>query len=163
METLILARIIHMVCVVFWIGGVAMVTTVMIPSLKAMDSESEPFKLFHIYEKRFARQARVTTFLTGSSGLYMLIATDAWSNFHNPSFWWFYGMVIVWAIFSIMLFIIEPFVLPRVVKKIPKSGSNKIFSSMYIMHIILLAASILTIMGAVGGSHGWLLFQHATQ
>lgn len=159
METIVLARIIHVVCVVFWIGGVAMVTTVMIPSLKVMDTNSEPFKLFHTFEKIFAKQARVTTLLTGLSGFYMLNAIDGWSHFYDPSFWWFYGMIIIWAIFSIMLFVIEPFILPRVVGKIPGLVAKRVFSLMYVMHIILLAASVLTIAGAVGGSHGWLLFR----
>ncbi len=36
MEYFTLARIIHVLAVVLWIGGVAMVTTVIIPSIKKL-------------------------------------------------------------------------------------------------------------------------------
>lgn len=44
MEYLALARVIHVLAVVLWIGGVAMVTTVIIPSVKKMKSKEEQIK-----------------------------------------------------------------------------------------------------------------------
>lgn len=41
MENLTLARFIHVIAVVLWIGGVAMVTTVIIPAIKEMKSAED--------------------------------------------------------------------------------------------------------------------------
>ena len=43
MEYFTLARIIHILAVILWIGGVAMVTTVIIPAIKKMKSKEEIF------------------------------------------------------------------------------------------------------------------------
>ncbi|HIJ82793.1 MAG TPA: hypothetical protein HPQ00_01140, partial [Magnetococcales bacterium] len=147
--------VVHVVCVVFWIGGVAMVTTVMIPVLKNMDTNSEAFKLFHTFEKKFAIQARFTTFLTACSGFGMLEIANGWSRFLDLSSWWLHGMVLIWILFTIMLFIIEPFVLPKMIAKISPTGSKRIFPVMHLVHVLLLAGSVVTIVGVVAGSHGW--------
>ena len=44
METFTLARVIHVIAVILWIGGVAMVTTVIIPAVKKLKSK-EPILL----------------------------------------------------------------------------------------------------------------------
>lgn len=154
MDPTVLARIAHVVCVVLWIGGVSMVTTVMIPVFKNMPRDGDALKLFHTMEKRFATQARVTTLLTALSGFTMLEMTHSWSRFLDPSNWWLYSMVTIWALFSIMLFIIEPFILPRVVAKLTPNSTRNIFPAMLLLHIILLVGSLITIAGAVAGSHG---------
>ncbi|MBF0148139.1 MAG: hypothetical protein HQL84_18315 [Magnetococcales bacterium] len=149
-----LARIVHVVCVVFWIGGVAMVTTVMLPVLKEMDKDSDAFKLFHTFEKKFARQARLTTAITAISGITMLWTTHGWSRFLEGAYWWLHAMVLIWLLFTIMLFIIEPFVLPRMITRISPTGARRVFPIMQRLHVILLIGSVIAIMGAVGGSHG---------
>ncbi|MBF0110358.1 MAG: hypothetical protein HQL76_14400 [Magnetococcales bacterium] len=156
MEPHIIARIIHVVCVVFWIGGVAMVTTVMIPALRGMDKESEPFKIFHEFERRFARQARFTTAMTAASGAFMIHSRDGWSQIFQGSQWWLHAMIGIWILFSIMLFIIEPFVLPRMVGKISPRGSRRVFPVMHYLHIVLLIGSVIAIMGGVAAAHGFL-------
>ncbi|MBF0435874.1 MAG: hypothetical protein HQL77_10950 [Magnetococcales bacterium] len=156
MDFTLLARVVHIVCVVLWIGGVSMVTTVMIPVFKNMPRDVDGLKTFHAIEKRFAAQARVTTLLTAMSGVIMLEMTHSWSRFLDPGNWWLYGMVTIWVLFSIMLFIIEPFVLPRVVAKLSPSSTRNIFPAMLLLHIVLLAGSLITIAGAVSGSHGGL-------
>ncbi|MEO5330082.1 MAG: hypothetical protein H7829_17780 [Magnetococcus sp. THC-1_WYH] len=156
MDLEILARVVHVICVVFWIGGVAMVTTVMIPVLKRMDTKGEAFQLFHTFEKKFAMQARFTTALAAISGFAMLEMTHGWSRFLELSQWWLHGMVLVWTLFAIMLFIIEPFVLPMVISKLSSTSSRQIFPIMHKAHVVLLIGSVITIAGAVAGSHGWL-------
>jgi len=65
MESYTLARVIHVVAVILWIGGVAMVTTVIIPAVKNLKSKEEQIKTFEQIEGRFALQAKITTLLTG--------------------------------------------------------------------------------------------------
>ena len=45
-DLFIVARILHVIGVVLWIGGVAFVTTVLIPALRSLPDEKERFKLF---------------------------------------------------------------------------------------------------------------------
>lgn len=156
MEVEVIARTIHVIGVVLWIGGVAMVTTVMIPSLRSMESDSQGFKLFHTFERRFASQARVTVLLTAISGFYMLYRSNGWARFHEVGYWWLFAMIGIWFLFFVMLFIIEPFVLPKFIPRLSGQGSKRVFPIMHIAHQILLLASLITIAGAVSGSHGFL-------
>ena len=97
MNEFCLARVLHVLGVVFWIGGVAMVTTVLIPAMAKMKSASERTEFFHRVESRFAPQARLTTLLVGSSGFYMVHILNAWSRFTEFRYWWMHAMVLVWA------------------------------------------------------------------
>ncbi|GAL77525.1 hypothetical protein JCM19274_5238 [Algibacter lectus] len=45
METFTLARVIHVIAVILWIGGVSMVTTVIIPAVKKLKSKEDQIKL----------------------------------------------------------------------------------------------------------------------
>ena len=64
-EHFVIARAIHVLCIVFWIGGAAFVTTVLIPSIRNSENRLE---LFESLEGKFSFQAKVTTLLTGLSG-----------------------------------------------------------------------------------------------
>jgi uncharacterized membrane protein len=81
MDDTTIARTVHVVAVVLWIGGVGFVTTVLLPAVRRMKSPAERVAFFDNIERRFAWQARVTTLLAGLSGLYMLIRLDAWDRF----------------------------------------------------------------------------------
>jgi uncharacterized membrane protein len=73
----IAARVLHVLAVVLWIGGVAMVTTVLLPASRRMKSPEERLEFFERIEAGFARQARWTTAIAGASGLYLVYALDA--------------------------------------------------------------------------------------
>ncbi len=78
-----MARVIHVIAVIMWIGGVAMVTTVIIPAVKKLKSKDEQIKTFEQIEGRFALQAKITTLLTGISGFYMLYVLDGWDRYFD--------------------------------------------------------------------------------
>lgn len=155
MDYFTLARVLHVLAVIFWIGGVAMVTTVIIPSVKRMKSKEERLETFERIEGRFALQAKVTTLITGLSGFYMIYYLDAWDRYLNPDFWWIHAMTLVWIIFTLILFVLEPYVLHRIFRNYALEKSGKAFSFLYMAHWILLILSIITIIGAVAGAHGW--------
>jgi uncharacterized membrane protein len=113
MDDTTIARTIHVIAVVLWIGGVGFVTTVLVPVVRRMKSPAERLAFFDGIERRFAWQARVTTLAAGLSGLYMLIRLDAWDRFLSARMWWMHAMVIVWLLFTLMLFVAEPFFLHR--------------------------------------------------
>jgi len=81
MEYLTLARVLHVIAVVIWIGGVSMVTTVIIPAVKKMKSKEEQIETFEKIEGKFALQAKITTLITGISGFYMVYVLGAWNRF----------------------------------------------------------------------------------
>ena len=157
MDEFAFARVLHVLGVVLWIGGVAMVTTVLIPTMAQMSSASERAGFFGRVESRFAPQARFTTLLVGLSGFYMVHALDAWGRFAELRFWWMHAMVLVWMIFTLMLFVVEPLVLRRQLSKTAEQDSAKTFRRMQRMHWILLSISLIAVAGAVAGSHGWMM------
>ena len=66
MELWGLARALHVVAVVLWIGGVAMVTTVLLPAVRSLHGD-EAMAAFARLERRFAVQSRWTTLLAGAT------------------------------------------------------------------------------------------------
>lgn len=155
MEYFTLARVIHVLAVILWIGGVAMVTTVLIPAIKKMTSKEDQIKTFETIEGKFAIQAKITTLLTGLSGFYMLYDMDAWNRYLDYRFWWLHAMTLVWILFTLILFILEPFVLHKLFKKYAQDNPEKTFKIMHNLHWVLLILSLITTAGAVAGSHGW--------
>ena len=157
MDQLAIARALHVLAVVLWIGGVGFVTTVLLPAVRRLKTPAERVAFFDAIERRFAWQARATTLLAGLTGFYMTTRLDLWSRFHSAAYWWMHAMVAVWLLFAIMLFVAEPLVLHRWFQKRAMSDPGGTFALIERMHRVLLAASLITILGAVAGSHGWSL------
>ena len=153
-----IARMIHILGVVFWIGGVAMVTTVIIPAVRKMRTKEERLETFEKIEGRFSLQARVFTLVTGLSGFYMLYELNAWNRYLEPAFWWIHAMTFVWLLFSLILFVLEPLVLHRLFRKKALENPELTFKWVERAHWILLLISLVTILGAVAGSHGLYFF-----
>ena len=154
-DQFVLARVVHILAVVMWIGGVAFVTTVLIPALKNLASDDKRLELFERLEGRFAFQAKATTLLTGLSGLWMLDYLNAWSRYLEPQFWWLHLMTLVWLIFSLVLFVLEPLVLHTLFHRLAERDSEMAFQKLHMMHVILLSLSLLAIAGGMAGAHGY--------
>lgn len=157
LNALVLARALHLVGVVLWIGGVAMVTTVLLPATRKLKNAEEQVAFFETIEQGFARQARFTTLLTGLTGFYMLAEMHAWERYSMAQYWWVHAMTAIWVIFTVMLFILEPLVLHKWFLQKAAQNAEKTFRVIQRMHWILLTLSVVTLVGAVGGAHGWLL------
>jgi uncharacterized membrane protein len=157
MVELIVARVLHVIGVVLWIGGVAMVTTVLLPATRRLKSLEERVRFFERVEAGFARQARWTVLITGFSGFYLAYLLDAWDRFRQISYWWMHAMALIWAIFTLMLFVLEPLWLHRWFERSAQRDPERTFRLIQRLHWFLFSISLLTIAGAVGGSHGWLL------
>ena len=154
-DYLILARTLHVIGVVTWIGGVAFVTTVLIPSLKKVTDTSNRLELFEQLEGKFSLQARIATLVTGISGYYMLEFLNAWDRYQHLQFWWMHLMTFIWAVFTIVLFVLEPLFLHRWFREQATKDSDNAFAWLHRMHKVLLTLSILAVAGAVAGSHGY--------
>jgi uncharacterized membrane protein len=158
MDDLAIARAVHVLAIVFWIGGVAMVTTVLLPAVRRFKASEERIAFFDAVERRFARQARLTTALAGLSGLYMLYRLDLWDRFLSGEYWWMHAMVGLWLIFTAMLFVIEPLFLHRWLSRRAASAPDATFAFIHRLHWLLLALGAVAVLGAVAGSHGLQIF-----
>jgi len=152
----IVARVLHVLGVVLWIGGVAMVTTVLLPATRRLKSPEERVQFFERIEAGFARQARWTVLITGLSGFYLVYVLDAWNRFGQIAYWWMHAMVLLWVIFTLMLFVLEPLWLHRWFQRAAQRQPERTFALLQRLHWLLLAVSLLTVAGAVAGSHEWL-------
>ncbi len=157
MDDVTIARALHVIFVVLWIGGVAFVTTVLLPAVRRLKAPHERIKLFDQIERRFAWQARISTAIVGLTGFYMLYRFDMWGRFRYASYWWIDAMVAVWLVFTLMLFIVEPLNLHGGL--LEQSEPDLTFKRVEWLHWILLLISLITVLGAVMGSHGLLLFE----
>jgi uncharacterized membrane protein len=154
MNEFALLRALHVLGVVLWIGGVAFVTTVLLPALQHDASAKDRLERFDRLERRFAWQARGTTLLVGVTGLWMTARYGLWPRFGMPAFWWMHAMVLVWALFSLMLFLLEPAFLHRWLRARNLRDPVATFALVARLHRLLLALSLIAVFGAVAGSHG---------
>jgi uncharacterized membrane protein len=154
-DDLALARALHVLAVTIWIGGVAMATTVALPAVKSGALGPDPLRAFEAFERRFAWQARMAVVLTGMSGLYMVHRMNLWERFRDLDFWWMHAMVGVWTVFALLLFVGEPLILRRTLPTFAARDPARAFALLHRVHIVLLLLSLITVFGAVAGSHGW--------
>jgi uncharacterized membrane protein len=157
MNDLAIARAIHVLAVVVWIGGVTMVTTVILPMVRGSKTPTEGQSLFEAVEQRFIWQARIATLLVAVSGFYMVERLDLWDRFRNIEFWWMHAMVLLWLIFTFLLFIGEPLAARTHTKQGSQPTSKGRLSLMQWLHWVLLLLSAITVLAAVAGSQGMSL------
>ena len=148
-----IARALHVVFVAHWIGGVAFVTLVGLPLARASGDAKKGWTLFEAIETRFAAQVRVSIPLAGATGLWMAWRLDLWGLFAEPAAWWMDAMVLLWALFMLIVFVIEPLAHRRVAAMAAQDPAALLLR-LSRAHRILLVAGIVTIFGAVAGSHG---------
>jgi len=157
MDDVAVARAIHVLFVLLWIGGVAFVTTALLPAVRRLKAPHERMQLFDQIERRFAAQARISTVFVGLTGFYMMYRFDMWDRFRHVGFWWIHAMVVVWLLFTTMLFIVEPLILHRWLLQ-SALRPELVFIRVEWLHRLLLFISLVTVLAAVMGSHGLLLF-----
>ena len=158
MDDLAIARALHVLGVIVWIGGVAMVTAVILPAARRRELGADPVAAFSAIERRFGRWARGAVLLVGATGFYMTAGFDLWDRFRSATFWWMHAMLLVWLIFAFILFVAEPLYLHRRFDAWAAEHPEAAIVWLRRGHWILLTASVLTVLGAVAGSHGSSFF-----
>ncbi len=156
MNDVTIARALHVLGVILWVGGVGFVTTVLLPSIRRMKIGHERISFFESVERRFAWQARATTLLVGASGFYITAVWDLWDRFYSIGYWWMHAMVLVWVVFTVMLFFAEPLFLHSWFLRRAEERPEEIFRLIERLHWVLLTISLITALGAAAGSHGML-------
>jgi uncharacterized membrane protein len=148
-----IARALHVVFVAHWIGGVSFVTLVALPLARAPGDTKKGWALFEAIEIRFASQVRFSIPLAGATGLWMAWRLDLWGVFANPAFWWMDAMVLLWAVFMAIVFVVEPLAQTRIAAMAAEDPAALLIRLSRV-HCVLLAAGTVTIFGAVAGAHG---------
>jgi uncharacterized membrane protein len=156
MDDVTIARAVHVLAVIHWIGGVAFVTMVILPSIAMLTEPSRRLALFEAVEHRFSRQVRVSVPLAGLSGIYMAERLGLWSRFLEPGGWWLMAMALVWLLFMAILFVVEPFVLRDRFQRRVAADPDGTFRLMQRAHWGLLSVAAVTAAAAVLGAHGLL-------
>jgi putative copper export protein len=154
-DWLAVARAIHVLAIVHWIGGLLFVTLVMLPNLLETEA-SRRLALFDALERRFAAQARVSTLFVGLSGFYMLYRYEQWERITDPRFWWLAAMIGLWALFTVMLFVAEPLFLQAWFDARARRDPDGALRAALYGHRVLSMVAVVTVLGAVGGAHGLL-------
>jgi uncharacterized membrane protein len=150
-----LARALHVLFVTHWIGGVAFITFVVLPLARASKEPHEGWALFEAIEQRFSAQVRWSIPLAGATGLWMAWRLNFWAQFADPTFWWLGAMILVWALFMLIVFVVEPIARARLAAEAARDP-RAVLRSLSRVHVVLLLAAIVTILGTVAGAHGGL-------
>ncbi len=150
-----LARALHVLFVVHWIGGVAFVTLIALPLARASEDAARGWALFEAIERRFAAQVRVSIPLAGLTGLWMAWRLDLWAGFADPALWWLGLMAAVWIVFMLIVFVVEP-LSHRRLAAMAAADPEALLRRLSRAHFVLLAAAAVTVLGAVAGAHGGL-------
>ena len=140
------ALAVHVLGVVWWLGGVAFVTTIVLPGLS---DEENPQSSFRNFERRFSPQARTAVLLVGLSGFYLLWRLDAWSWFKLAHYWWLSAMSAYWLVFFFLLFLAEPL---KVLGKGEEEIGPKWIRRALFLHRTLLAIGLIIVGAAVIGT-----------
>jgi uncharacterized membrane protein len=157
MDSLFAGRAIHVLAVVFWIGGVAVVTTILLPAARRLKAPEDRVAFFEEIEHGFAVQSRVTTLIAAASGFYLVHQLDLWRRFLHADYWWMHAMVAIWVVFTLVLFVLEPLFLHRWFIERARREPEAAFRLVSRFHWVMLILSVLTVAGAAAGSHGYSL------
>ena len=154
MDAVVIARAFHVLAVVIWIGGVAMVTMAVLPAVRRGNFGPNQLEVFEAIERRFAWTARIATLIVALTGFYMTDRLALWDRFRSAEFWWMHVMVGVWLLFTVILFVAEPLVLDRWFHQRATTAPDAAFAWLHHAHWLLLVISLITILAAVAGSQG---------
>lgn len=137
----------HVLGIVWWIGGVAMVTTVYLPMVHHLP-EAERLGRVREIERRFAWQARIAVLLVGLTGFWMLSRLGGTGLLRAPQAWWLDLMIFVWGLFAAILFLVEPFGVME------RTGLIRNRTAFLLLHAVLLALALAAVICGVLGVRG---------
>lgn len=152
-------HILHILTVVAWIGGLAFITTLILPVLLKMSNPLEKVLFFQRIEHRFAPLARVYVAVVGISGFTMFFVMGLQSVLFTREGFFLLFMIAVWVFWVVMLFGVEPLVVKRMLDNLSKQKGEgleieDVFRRMNVMHRVLLAVSLAAAASGAIFAHG---------
>ncbi len=138
----------HVVSIVFWIGGVGFVTLVLLPALSFLPEETR-FAFFAECERRFGAQARVLILIAGASGGALIARLHLAGALRHGHAWGIEAMIALWVVFAVLLFVLEPLVLHKAMRRLAQTDARRVQVLLTRGHRVLLTLATLTILGGV--------------
>ncbi len=143
---------IHVATVVLWIGGVAFVTTIIIPTIRGMEDSLAKALIFQKIESRFAKQAWYFIVVTGVSGGGLLYLTGRFNTLFTREGIGITSMVIVWFLY-LMVLSFEKKIFSLLFGGAKELNPDKIFFIIGTFHWVVLFFSLLALFLGVFYGH----------
>jgi len=144
--------IIHVICVIVWIGGVTFVTTVVFPMMYRTEGSLEKALLFQGVEHRFVAMVKWLIAIVGATGLYLLYAKYGFGILLNRQGIGIVIMVAAWAFYTTVL-LSERKLFARIFADPEKIDMDKALRMINVMHWMLLAVSYSAVAAGVWFGH----------
>ncbi len=144
--------IIHVICVIVWIGGVSFVTTVIFPMMYRTEGSLEKALLFQGVEHRFAGMVKWLIAAVGVTGFWLLSAKYSFSIIFEPHGFGILIMLFAWTLYTVIL-LSERKIFGRIFADPEKIDMNKALKMINAMHWCLLIISFSAVAGGVWFGH----------
>ncbi len=135
--------IIHLLCIVFWIGGVGFATIVIFPAIQGIEDPIARVQTFMGVERRFARLAKGYVLIAGITGVGLFFHRGGFEGFSGISARMLGYKIFVWLAFFLLLFGAEKRIMKVLISQ--QTAPEKAFKKMSIFHWFMLTLSILAI------------------
>jgi uncharacterized membrane protein len=135
---------------------VAFVTAVILPAARALPAPGQRLDFFEQVERRFAAQVRLSVPVAGLSGFYLAWRLDCGERFTQIQSWWLAAMVLLWILFMAILFVVEPLFGIAAIERLAGGDVDRLFALLQRAHVVLLGLSLVIVVGAILGAHGYL-------
>ncbi len=145
--------IIHVICVIVWIGGVTFVTTVVFPMMYRTEGSLEKALLFQGVEHRFAAIVKWMIGITGVTGLWILYAKYGFGILSQARGIGVVIMIFAWAFYTTVL-LSERKIFAKIFADPEKIDMNKALKMIHVMHWFLLTVSYSAVAAGVWFGHG---------
>jgi len=144
--------IIHVICVIIWIGGVAFVTMVIFPMVYRTEGSLEKALLFQGVEHRFAGMVKWLIALVGATGFWLLSAKYGFFILREPRGFGVLIMLFAWTLYTAVL-LFERTLFGKLFADPEKIDMNKALRMINVMHWFLLVISFSAVAGGVWFGH----------
>lgn len=144
--------IIHVICVIIWIGGVAFVTMVIFPMVYRTEGSLEKALLFQGVEHRFAGMVKWLIAAVGVTGFWMLSAKYGFVILREPRGFGVLIMLFAWTLYTTVL-LFERKIFGKLFADPEKIDMNKALGMINAMHWFLLVISFSAVAGGVWFGH----------
>ncbi len=150
---LALLLIIHVICVIIWIGGVSFVTTVIFPMMYQTEGSLEKSLMFQRVEHRFAGMVRWLIGIVGITGFWLLISKYGFQILAQRRGLGIVIMIVAWALYTTIL-LSERKIFGKVFADPEKINMDHALRIINVMHWFLLTISFTAVAAGIWFGQG---------
>ncbi len=150
---LALLLIIHVICVIIWIGGVSFVTTVIFPMMYQTEGSLEKALMFQGVEHRFAGMVRWLIGIVGITGFWLLVAKYGFGILAQRRGLGIVIMIVAWALYTTVL-VSERKVFGKIFADPEKINMDQALRIINVMHWFLLTISFAAVAAGIWFAQG---------